>query len=206
LIAGSTAPGEEQIVLTAYRGLAARFPRLALVLAPRHLQRIEEVERLLRAAGFAYIRASESNPPPPSVTAVEKARAEQAAARSPQVLLLDTMGELGAFYQRATIAFVGGSLIAGRGGQSLAEPANLSVPVLFGPYHENYRQLGDALVAAGAGRVVRDAAQLADASANWLTDEAARNEAGRRARFVMEQLAGSTTTTVRYLCALLPAS
>jgi 3-deoxy-D-manno-octulosonic-acid transferase len=93
----------------------------------------------------------------------------------------------------------------GRGGQSLAEPANESVPVLFGPYYENHRQLGDALVAAGAGHVVRDAAQLADVSANWLTDEAARDAAGQRARSVLEQLAGSTAITVRYLCALLPA-
>jgi 3-deoxy-D-manno-octulosonic-acid transferase len=116
------------------------------------------------------------------------------------------MGELRALYQRATVAFVGGSLMPGRGGQSLAEPANASVPVLFGPFYENHRQLGDALIAAGAGRVVRDATQLADACAKWLTDEAARNAAGQRAHSVMEQLAGSTATTVRYLCALLPAS
>ena len=233
LIAGSTGPGEEQIVMTAYRDLAEQFPSLALVLAPRHLQRIGEVERLLRDAGLAYIRASESNPTAatgagPSVSspvlsngALAEPKAERAneSARCvkrgrrrgcwqdhPKVLLLDTMGELGAFYQRATIAFVGGSLTPGRGGQSLAEPANASVPVLFGPYYENHRQLGDSLVAAGAGRVVRDAAQLADASAMWLADEVARSAAGQRARSVMNQLAGSTATTVGYLCALLPAS
>ena len=94
----------------------------------------------------------------------------------------------------------------GRGGQSLSEPANASVPVLFGPYYENHRQLGDSLVAAGAGRVVRDAAQLAGASAAWLADEGTRSAAGQRARSVMDQLAGSTATTVSYLCALLPAS
>ncbi|MBV8356948.1 MAG: hypothetical protein JO189_03295 [Deltaproteobacteria bacterium] len=233
LIAGSTGPGEEQIVLTAYHDLVQRFPSLALVLAPRHLQRIGEAERLLRAAGFAYIRASELSPAAapgaePSVSspvlshgALAEPKAERAneSARCvkrgrrrgcrqdhPWVLLLDTMGELGAFYQRATISFVGGSMIPGRGGQSLAEPANASVPVLFGPYYENHRQLGDLLVAAGAGRVVRDAAQFADASATWLADEKARSLAGQRARSVMNQLAGSTATTVDYLCALLPAS
>lgn len=207
LIAGSTGPGEEQIVLAAFRDLAERFPSLALVLAPRHLQRIDEVERALRGAGLAYVRASESIPPAAtSAIADEKAAVEHPAAGYPKVLLLDTMGELGAFYQRATIAFVGGSLMPGRGGQSLAEPANASVPVLFGPYYENHRQLGDSLVAAGAGRIVRDAAQLAEASATWLADEVARSAAGQRARSVMEQLAGSTATTVNYLCALLPAS
>ncbi|MBV8454515.1 MAG: 3-deoxy-D-manno-octulosonic acid transferase, partial [Deltaproteobacteria bacterium] len=207
LIAGSTGPGEEQIVLAAFRALAEQFPALALVLAPRHLQRIGEVERVLRAAGIAYTRASESNPPAAAAAiADEETAVEHPAACYPKVLLLDTMGELGAFYQRATIAFVGGSLMPGRGGQSLAEPANASVPALFGPYYENHRQLGDSLVAAEAGRVVRDAAQLAGASAAWLADEPARSAAGERARSIMDQLAGSTATTVGYLCALLPAA
>jgi 3-deoxy-D-manno-octulosonic-acid transferase len=236
LIAGSTGPGEEQIVLSAYRDLVDRFPSLALVLAPRHLERIDEVERVLRATGLAYIRASDSNPsatpggdperigarsthsrkgenpttPPDQGRERHKHEPRlsgaEAGRRPPQVLLLDTMGELGALYQSASIAFVGGSVTPGRGGQSLAEPANASVPVLFGPYYENHRQLGDALVAAEAGRIVRDAAQLADASAKWLTNEPARSTAGQRARSVMEQLAGSTAATVRHLCALLPAS
>ncbi len=207
LIAGSTGPGEEEVVLTAYHTLAQRFPSLALVLAPRHLQRIGEVERLLWTAGSAYIRASESNSPATApALAVGTAAAKDRATRYPKVLLLDTIGELAAFYQRATIAFVGGSLLPGRGGQSLAEPANASVPVLFGPYYENHRQLGDSLIAAGAGRIVRNATQLTDASATWLADEAARSAAGQRARSVLERLAGSTAMAVSYLCALLPAS
>src|SRR5262249_50370603 len=103
LIAGSTAPGEEQIVLAAYSALLERFPSLALVLAPRHLQRIHEVRRALRSAGLAYTRASETNS---FGTGVEKTSVGQAASTRPQILLLDTMGELGALYQRATIAFV----------------------------------------------------------------------------------------------------
>jgi 3-deoxy-D-manno-octulosonic-acid transferase len=80
------------------------------------------------------------------------------------------------------------------------------VPVVFGPYYQNHRQLGDALVAAGAGRVVANAAQLVDACALWLSDEAAGTAAGQGARAVIEQLAGSTAITVRYLLALLPGS
>jgi 3-deoxy-D-manno-octulosonic-acid transferase len=230
LIAGSTGPGEEQIVLTAYRDLAQRFPSLALVLAPRHLQRIDEVERGVRATGLAYTRASDLNSPAapdagpgeighgslshlctgespiPPPDQGEARWGLSGTRRHPQVLLLDTMGELRALYHHATVAFVGGSLMPGRGGQSLAEPASASVPVLFGPYYENHRQVGDALIEAGAGHVVYDATQLADASAKWLTDEAARSAAGQRARAVIEQLAGATAITVRYLCALLPAS
>lgn len=191
LIAGSTAPGEEEIVLSAYRHLLERFPSLALILAPRHLERVEQIERRLRDAGLPCIRASASN---------------NLSQLSPHVLLLDTMGELGALYSRATVAFVGGSLRPGRGGQSLAEPAIASVPVLFGPYYENHRQLGDALLAAGAGSIVRNAMELAEASAKWLEDGSARTVAGRQARSVIERLAGSTATVVRYLCGLLPAS
>jgi 3-deoxy-D-manno-octulosonic-acid transferase len=189
-IAGSTAPGEEQIVLAAYRDLAQRFPSLALVVAPRHLDRSDEIRRTLDATGLPYLPASDSN-----LDSRQDAR----------VLLLDTMGELGALYRRATIAFIGGSLVPGRGGQSLAEPAAAAVPVFFGPYYENHRQLGDALIAAGAGRVVSNASQLVDACANWLSDEAARSAAGQQARSVMEGLAGSTAIIVRHLCELLPA-
>jgi 3-deoxy-D-manno-octulosonic-acid transferase len=195
LIAGSTGPGEEEIVLTAFRELARSFPSLALVLAPRHLQRTAEVEQILRAAGLSYRRAS--------------ALDSSEAGHSPLdccVLLLDTIGELSDLYHRATIAFVGGSLTPGRGGQSLAEPANASVPVLFGPYYENYRQLGDALVAAESARVVHDAAQIVEASAKWLADRQACAAAGQRARSVMEQFAGNTAITVRYLCGLLSGS
>jgi 3-deoxy-D-manno-octulosonic-acid transferase len=191
LVAGSTAPDEEQVVLTAYLHLLKRVPSLALILAPRHLQRVQELERLLRSAGLDYTRASESN-------ALCECR--------PPVLVLDTMGELGTLYKCATVAFVGGSLRPGRGGQSLAEPATASVPVLFGPYYENHRQLGDALIAAAAGRVVRDATELTDASAKWLSDATARTLAGQRARATIEQFAGGTSTIVRLLCALLPTS
>ncbi len=216
LIAGSTAPGEEQIVLTAYRRLVAQYPTLALVLAPRHLERNHEVERILQATGLRYVRASELDDAPEvsehqdkGLEQTERMRlAEPCVATKvgPDVLLLDTMGELSALYKRATVTFVGGSLTPGRGGQSLAEPANASVPVLFGPYHENHRQLGDALVAAECGRVVRNAIQLAEASAQWLGDEAARIAAGHRAQSILQQFAGSSAATVGYISSLLPAA
>jgi 3-deoxy-D-manno-octulosonic-acid transferase len=193
LLAGSTGPGEERTVLTAYRHLVEQFPALALVLAPRHLQRVQEVERELRAADIAFVRASELD-----------SGARPGATPEAPVLLLDTMGELRALYQRAAIAFVGGSLMTRRGGQSLAEPAAASVPVLFGPHYENHRQVGDALIAVGAGKVVGDAAQLASACAQLLADRNSRAVAGESARQVMEQLAGSSAEIVRHLCALLP--
>ncbi|HJU10684.1 MAG TPA: glycosyltransferase N-terminal domain-containing protein [Candidatus Binataceae bacterium] len=202
LVAGSTGPGEEQIVISAYCELTRRFPSLALVLAPRHLDRIAEVERALHSARLPYRKAGELNHLPLSENPSDSPTGIPSS--DPQVLLLDTMGELAGIYQRAAVAFVGGSLFPGRGGQSLAEPANASVPVLFGPYYENHRQLGDALIAAEAGSVVRDPEQFTKIAAEWLANETARAAAGQRARAVMQQLAGSTAMTVRYLCELLP--
>ena len=106
LIAGSTAPGEEAVIADAYRELRKNFPQLALTSAPRHLDRTPEVENALRAATLDYVKASELNP--------------QNAAREVDVLILDTMGELRSFYRRGAIAFIGGSLAPGRGGQNPA--------------------------------------------------------------------------------------
>ena len=107
-----------------------------------------------------------------------------------RVLQLDTMGELRALYSRATIAFVGGSLERGRGGQNPAEAALFAVPVMFGPHHENQREAADALIAAGGARVVHDDNEMANTAALWLDDELARRTAGQMAKAAIERLAG----------------
>jgi len=188
LVAGSTAPGEEQIVIDAWRELRIRFGQLALVLAPRHLERAAEIERLLRAAQIEYSKAS---------------AADADTAGTSRVLLLDTMGDLRAMYGRGAATFVGGSLLPGRGGQSLAEPAAAGVPVLFGPFHENQRAIASALLEARAGAVVRDAAELARAVTAFLGDEAERLTAGRRARAVVERMAGGVAATLMRLRPLI---
>lgn len=192
LVAGSTAPGEDQIIIDGFRELRVRFPALALVIAPRHQERTAEVERIVARAGLGCVKAS----------ALDGADPSEAA----NVLLLDTMGELRALYARATVAFVGGSLVPGRGGQSLAEPAAASAPTLFGPFHENQLAVADALREAGAGAVVRDAGELARAAAAWLADDAARGAAGGRARAAVERMAGGVATTLMHLRALIGAA
>lgn len=188
LVAGSTAAGEERIVLAAYRRLLENYPSLALALAPRHLERMAEVENILRESAFDYVNASQ----------LDAGRSD-----APGIILLDTMGELRAFYQRATIAFVGGSILPPRGGQSLAEPACVAVPVLFGPYYDNQQEIGDALIREGAGEVVSDEGTLAASCARWLSDSDLRNRAGGRARMVMERIAHGAASTVQHLEELL---
>ena len=90
-----------------------------------------------------------------------------------------------------------------RGGQNVTEPAAVSVPVMFGPHYENQQQAGDAILEAGGGRVVADAAQIESTCAEWLADSDARRAAGANARRAVERLAGGVATTLSKLTALI---
>ncbi len=188
-VAGSTAAGEDPVLVAAYLELRTRFPGLALVIAPRHLDRVAEIENALRAGALAYVKASALGP--------------NGASGAADVMVLDTMGELRAFYRRAAVAFVGGSLVPGRGGQNPAEPALASVPVLIGPFHENQRELTAALLERGGAQIVRDARQLAEACAPLLADDAVRRAAGDRARQAAESFCGGARATLAYLRAMI---
>jgi 3-deoxy-D-manno-octulosonic-acid transferase len=196
LVAGSTAPGEERMVLTAFRNLIERFPTLALVLAPRHLSRAREIEDDILSAGFPYEKAS-------LLPTDGEPRGAPRAPTDAAVLLLDTMGELRSLYTRATIAFVGGSMVPPRGGQNMAEPAAVAVPVLFGPHYENQQHAGDAILEAGGGRVVADAAQIESTCSEWLADHDAGRAAGANALRAVERLAGGVAATLNHLAALI---
>lgn len=185
LIAGSTAPGEDAVVIEAYQRLIASFPELALVIAPRHLERVAEVVEAVRSANLAFVRASAGD------------------AGSASLMILDTMGELRAMYRRAAIAFVGGSIVRGRGGQNPAEAASAGVPVLIGPYHENQREIVSAMVDSGGAFIVRDAAEIATSAAKLLHDESARAAAGAQARETIEKAAGGTRATLMRLKPLI---
>ena len=176
LIAGSTAPGEEAVVAGAYKELSKKFPRLAMVIAPRHLDRVAEVEKVLQGNSLDYVKASALGP--------------DAMPGDAAVMLLDTMGELRLLYRRAAIAFVGGTLAPGRGGQSPLEPAMLGVPVLLGPYHENQQEIASKLIAADGALIVKNARDLTQAVTRWLEDEPARARAGQMARHALLRSAG----------------
>lgn len=189
LVAGSTAPGEEAIVVEAWRRAAAEVPGLVLVVAPRHRERFDEAEAAMAAAGARVLRRSRSTgtrPPGPG-----------------EAILLDTIGELEAAYALAEAAFVGGSLVP-RGGQSPIEPARAGVPVLFGPGMDSFREVAVALLARGGAFEVADAASLAVAAARLLTDPAARDRAARAARAFVEEHAGAAGRTLAALARLVP--
>lgn len=146
-VAASTHAGEEQIVLDSGRILAASGLSVRLVIAPRQLARIPEIERLVRAAGLRCRRRSHLG---------------GEALEPDDVLLLDTLGELRGLHALARIAFVGGSLVP-LGGHDPIEVVHQRCAVAIGPNHTNVCGTVERLVAAGAAVVVDDAAGLARA-------------------------------------------
>lgn len=122
IVAGSTHRGEDEIILSAYRNLRGEFHDLNLVLAPRHPERFQEVEELLKGSGLNHVRR----------TGLDGAR-----PRSGCVVLLDTVGELSSVYGMADVAVVGGSFVA-HGGQNPLEPAAHGKPVVCGPHMHNF--------------------------------------------------------------------
>src|SRR5208282_955095 len=188
-IAGSTAAGEDAAIASAYRELRKDFPQLALAIAPRHLERTPEIEKALHAAALDYVKASELNSP--------------GGTRDADVLILDTMGELRSFYRRGSIAFVGGSLAPGRGGQNPAEPASVDVPVLIGPYHESQQQIVSSLVSSGGARIVKNASDIISETSQWLADDEARQRAGQRARAAVSRSSGGARFALKQLEGLI---
>lgn len=180
-VAGSTQAPEEEIVLDIWRNLRTYHPKLRLFLVPRQKDRFDEVAGLLERAG------------------VEFARRSSCADLGQPVVLMDTMGELGALWGLADVAFVGGSLDGRRGGQNMIEPAAFGAAVVFGPYVWNFADTAARLIDAQAACQVADAGQLETVVRLLLEDPAERRRLGDAARqFVLGQQ-GATEQTVTLL-------
>jgi len=180
IVAGSTRPGEERVVLEAFRAVRRRHPDVRLCLAPRHLSRTREVERLVRAAGLTGTRRA------------------QGPTASGNVLVLDTIGELASVYRLAEAAFVGGTLVP-VGGHNVLEPAIAGVPVLFGPFTANVREYADGLVRAGGAWRVKGSRAMAERLALLLGRPGAARAAGARARRYVRSRQGATRRAVAFL-------
>ena len=147
LLAGSTHPGEEEIVMQAYRIVKKNYPDTRLIIAPRHIHRGAEIEELIKAHGFAAVRKTRIN--------------EGFIVPEDAVLILDTLGELAKAYSMCVAAFVGGSLV-NIGGHNILEPIGLGKPAIFGPYMNNFRDITDIALKNGIGFVVENAEELAN--------------------------------------------
>jgi 3-deoxy-D-manno-octulosonic-acid transferase len=191
-VCGSTGPGEEPIVLDAYRALRAKHPTLRLAIIPRHPERFDDVAKLIEAAGFPLIRRS--NPQP--------------AIRNPQSIILgDTMGELRKFYSLAGVVLVGRTLVdlgPRQHGSDMIEPAALAKPVVVGRYSGNFAEVMNAFRSARAIEEIDDPALLGGAVERLLTDRAASSEMGRRAQDVVRREQGATARHVEIILEHLP--
>jgi len=178
LLAGSTHKGEDAPILDIYKGLRERYPALKLVLAPRHLDRVREVEGILKEKGLQFVRRSEVS---------EKIELP--------ILLLDTLGELATFYKYGTIVFIGGSLIP-VGGHNPLEPALYGKPVLFGPHMENFRDSARILEESGGGARVDNPEGLNNRIDRLLSDIDLRQTMGNNARQAVLKNQGATERTM----------
>lgn len=172
IAAGSTHPGEEEIVLAAFKELKGKFPGLRLVLAPRHPERFNEVESIIRKSGLGHARRSRGG--------------------GAEVVLLDTIGELMTVYSLSDIAVVGGSLVPGIGGHNLLEPAYYGVPVVYGPHLASYLGMAGLLEREGGGMRAGSGNELASALDVLLSNEVLRKRTGRNARGVVEENRGAS--------------
>jgi len=181
LLAASTHPGEEALILEAYRLARRKWPALRLILAPRHPARGPAIADQVRAAGFRLAQRS----------------AAQGADARTEVLLADTLGEMPLWYSAAGITFVGGSLVD-HGGHTPYEPAQFDSAIVHGPYVANHA-IYAALDAERGAITAKDAPGLADAILAMGRRQA---ETTRTARRVLQAEAGSITTLAPLLEAL----
>ena len=184
LMAGSTHSGEEAVVLDAFGRLMSKFPQLRLILAPRHLHRFAAIERLLDRSGFSWQRRSELDTDGPDPAA--------------RVLLVDTIGELTAWWGTCHIAFVGGSMFGLRG-KNMIEPAAYGAAVAFGPDTSDFRHIVQLLVENQSAVVVLDSNDLVHLVHRCLSEPGFASQLGQRARKLVLSRSGAARATLELL-------
>jgi 3-deoxy-D-manno-octulosonic-acid transferase len=193
-VAGSTGPGEEEIILNSFSQLRRKkeLQQTRLVIVPRKPERFDEVARLIESHGCQLIRYSRV-----------KAGKHKVSDRDDRAVILgDTMGDLRKFYSLASVVFVGRSLVP-MGGSDMIEAAGLAKPVIVGPYTENFIDSMKKLEAAEGIKVVADGLQLTEVTENLLRDTASARQMGQRARQVIIENRGATRRTVEAVAKLL---
>ena len=184
LLGGSTWPGEEAVLCDLYKTLRQDHPNLFLVIVPRHVERADEVVQTLEEQGLSYVRRSQ----------VDKLDSDQ----RPDVLFVDTTGELRNFYSVVHIIFVGKSLTE-HGGQNPIEPAMYGKAVVVGPNMENFPAVMDAFIRKEAVVQVQDQNALRQTLAQLIETPAERNALGLRAARTVEENRGVIERTVELL-------
>ena len=181
-VAGSIHPGEETVVMDAYRRLSNEMTDLSIVLAPRHLRHVPRIEGLLKAKGISSVRWS---------------HCRKGSVNGARALVVDTLGELVSFYRAARVVFVGGTLVP-KGGQNPIEAAQFSKPILYWPYVSNFQDAFDRLKRGGGGFPTH-AGAFEETLRGLFRDPVRLDEAGARARKAVEEAGGACERTLTEL-------
>jgi len=181
LVAASTHPGEEGLVLAAYKKLLADFSDLRLLIAPRHPERANEARKAARASGFPSRLISQEGQGLPE-----------------DIFILDSVGQLMPFYAIADIVFVGGSLVR-KGGHNILEPAALGKPVLFGRHMFNFRDIADMFLEHEAAVCVSDAEDLRAKIKDLLEDASKLQSLSHRALVLLTANKGATQKNLQLI-------
>ena len=176
---GSTHNGEESYIIEAIKPLLEKLD-LGIIIAPRHIKRISEVEKIISDAGLTYKKLSEKE------------------CGKSHIVLVDSMGVLRDMYAISNLAYVGGSLIK-HGGHNLMEPAAFSKPIIAGPYNYNFRYEVMALNKESAIKIVNGPNELQAIIEDWHTNNNLYQEMGRRARKVLDSMSGASKRTINAL-------
>jgi 3-deoxy-D-manno-octulosonic-acid transferase len=190
LFGGSTHRGEEEILVRIFLRLREQFRSLRLFIAPRHVERLQEIRNQLSAFPIRVTLASE---------------AINGDAADADCMLLDTTGELQRWYSIATVVFVGKSLTA-HGGQNPVEPILAGKPVVFGPHMENFAILSETLISRNAAIQVNDSESLERTVGELLRDADARQRVVLNAHAALAEHKGGTSRTAKLLHELQPRS
>jgi len=188
MVCGSTAEGEEEMLLEAFQAVLEKYPSAIMVLAPRHPERFDRVAGQVATQGLALVRRS--------------AWTTTASPLMGCAFLLDSVGELAAVYALATFAFVGGSLVDQVGGHNILEPAQYGVPILTGAQTFNFREIVN-IFQEGGGIVTVTPANLAGECLRLLGDREERRKLGEAARELFLKNSGATARTLQTLQPLL---
>ncbi len=188
ILAGSTHAGEEELLVSAYRQIVQTCPSAVLMLAPRHIERADRVEAMLKEAGCVVQRRSQM----------------RERLTGPRVVILDTRGELALAYREAVVAFVGGTLVP-VGGHNLLEPAVWGTPVVFGPYTDHCAEVAALLLEAGGGRRITGVGDFVDCLHEWLSGVDVREQVGQAARRVVLENQGALTRSLEFIESCLMA-
>ena len=178
----STFEGEEQAAVMVHRALKARNDQLTIVV-PRHPERCDELEAMMKDKGLTVARRSRDDQVSPET----------------DILLGDTIGEMGLYLRLSEIAFVGKSLMTAEGGQNPMEPAMLGCAVLSGPKVDNFRESFQKLVRCGGAKIIRDPEMLAKAVHFLMANDMARHGMMDAGSECVQNMRGALAITMKGL-------